>query len=47
MTTKTLKALKIVKKNDNDNVYEKLQLIINSAVIEVLFKWFYRQLRNF
>ena len=27
--------------NDNDSVYEKLQLMANSAVIGVLFRWFY------
>ena len=27
--------------NDNDSVYETLQLLPNLTVIEVLFRWFY------
>ena len=43
-TTETLRTLKNAKKNDNDSIYQKLQLMTNSAVIEMLFKWFYNYL---
>ena len=39
-TIKTLETLKNAEKNDNDSVYEKLHLLSNLAVIEVLFRWF-------
>ena len=38
MTTKILKTLKNAEKNDNDNVYEELQLMFNLTMIEILFK---------
>ena len=37
-TIKILKILRNARKNDNDSVYEKLQLMINLTMIEVLFK---------
>ena len=40
-TAEALGALRIVRKSDNGSVYEKLQLMANSAVIGVLFRWFY------
>ena len=40
-TTEILKTLKNAEKDDNGSVYQKLQLMANSAVIEVLLRWFY------
>ena len=35
---KILKTLRNAEKSDNDNIYQKLQLMANLAVIKVLFK---------
>ena len=40
-TAETLKTLRNAEKSGNDSVYEKLQLMANSAVIGMLFRWFY------
>ena len=37
-TTETLEALRNIKNDDNDSVYEKLQFFSNLAVIGMLFR---------